>query len=199
MQPHDSTDRHARSSIERFEPPGGILVWIIVFLELVTFAAGFAVFVFQGRENPAVFDAGRASLNQPIALANTFILLTGGWCMANSILLLRQGRKEGSARWMAGAIATGIGFIILKSFEYSQKFGHGIGLGNDTFFTLYYLLTGFHLIHVFVAAILLVVMLRGARRGRYDADHHQDVESVGIFWHLCDLIWLLLYPIIYLL
>ena len=181
------------------EPPGGILVWIIVFLELITFAAGLAVFVVQGRGDAAAFQAGRALLNQPIALANTLILLTGGWCMANGIGVLRRDHRIPAGRWIVGAIVSGVAFLVLKGFEYAEKIQHGIGFGEDTFFTLYWLLTGFHFLHVVVAVVLLLVMRSGICRGRYHRDNLHDVESSGIFWHLCDLIWLLLYPVIYLL
>lgn len=182
-----------------FEPPGGVLVWIIVFIEVVTFGAGLGVFLAQARELPAEFESGRALLNKPLALVNTLILLTGGWCMANSLASLRQGKNLPAWRWIVGAMGTGGTFLILKGIEYSEKFAHGVSFGNDTFFTMYFALTGFHLIHVLVAVLLLSFMARGIRRGSYHGGEHQDVESSAIFWHMCDLIWLLVYPIIYLL
>lgn len=181
------------------EPPGGILVWIIVFLELLTFSAGLVVFVVQSLREADAFQTGRALLNQPIALANTLILLTGGWCMANGITALRQGHRIQTSRWVGGAICTGVAFLLIKGGEYAEKIQHGIGFGSDAFFTLYWLLTGFHFLHVVVAVVLLIFMWSGIRRGKYHRDRLQDVESSGIFWHMCDLIWLLLYPIIYLL
>jgi nitric oxide reductase NorE protein len=181
-----------------FEPPGGILVWIIVFLEVITFAAGLVVFVVQGRTDAAAFQAGRALLNQPVALVNTLVLLTGGWCMANGIAMLRRGERISSRRWIGGAIGSGFVFLTLKCFEYAEKLQHGIGFGDDTFFTLYWLLTGFHFLHVIVGVVLLLVMHFAIGRGKYHRDNLHDVESSGIFWHLCDLLWLLLYPVIYL-
>ena len=181
------------------EPPGGVLVWIIVFLELLTFGAGLGVFLFQAREHAALFEQSRGLLNQPLAFANTLVLLTGGWCMANGITVLRRGHSKTALRWICGAILTGILFIALKCVEYADKIHHGIGFGDDAFFTLYYLLTAFHLLHVLVAVVLLGFMARGMRRGRYHREDHLDVESSGIFWHMCDLIWLLLYPVVYLL
>ena len=181
------------------EPPGGVLVWIIVFLELITFGAGLVVFTVQSHLEADAFRAGRAFLNQPLALANTLTLLTGGWCMANGIIALRRGHGVHTSRWVGGAIYTGLAFLLLKGSEYVEKIQHGIGFGSDTFFTLYWLLTGFHFLHVVVAVVLLIVMWFGIRRGKYHRHHLQNVESSGIFWHMCDLIWLLLYPIIYLL
>jgi nitric oxide reductase NorE protein len=166
----------ARKTADLLEPPGGVLVWIIVFVEIVTFAAGLGVFLVQARALPAEFESGRALLNQALAFANTLVLLTGGWCMANGLGDLRSGRSPAALRWVSGAIFTGLIFLVLKGVEYAEKIGHGIGFGDDTFFTLYFALTGFHFIHVLVAVVLLSFMARGIRRGDYHRDNHQDVH-----------------------
>lgn len=186
-------------SISNLEPPGGILVWIIVVLEIVTFTAGFVVFAVENRNHATEFALGRALLNQPIALTNTLVLLTGGWCMARGIAALRSGHQVQSGRWVLASIGTGAAFLLLKGIEYAEKIHNGIGFGEDTFFTLYWMLTGFHFLHVLAAVIILLFMWFGIRSGKYHQESFLDVESSGIFWHMCDVLWLLLYPIIYLL
>ncbi len=188
-----------QTNVEPWEPPGGVLVWLLVFLEVITFGAGIITFLAQGRDHAAEFAAGRELLNQPLAFANTLLLLTGGWCMANGLGSLRCGKPDKSLRWVSAAIMTGLVFTGLKGIEYADKVQHGIGFGRDVFFTFYYALTGFHLVHVLAAVVLLAFMARGIRRGHYHREEHLDVESSGIFWHMCDLIWLLVYPVIYLL
>ncbi len=180
-------------------PPGGVLIWLIVLLEVFTFGIGLVAFMLQGAAEPEVFRRGREALNQTIGLINTLVLLTGGWCMANGISRLRANDARQAERWTTAAALAALGFLVLKGFEYAEKIGHGHTLHADTFFTLYWLLTGFHFLHVATALVVLLVMVWGLRRGRYNAVRHEDVESSGIFWHLCDLIWLLLYPILYLL
>jgi len=181
------------------EPPGGILVWMIVFLELLTFGAGLGVFLFQGQQDIEGFRSSREMLNQPLAFANTLILLTGGWFMVNGLTSLRSGNARSSLRWIVAAIATGVGFMALKCVEYTEKIEHGISFGEDTFFTLYFLLTGFHVAHVFAAVVILLFLAVKIRKGFYTPEEHLDVESGAIFWHMCDLIWLLIFPVIYLL
>ena len=181
------------------EPPGGVLVWIIVLLEILTFGAGLGVFRYQAVTQAAEFAAGRATLNQPLAFANTLILLTGGWCMAVGLGKLKAGFAVTARRWILLACGSGVVFATLKAVEYAEKLQAGHGFGNDAFYTVYFLLTGFHLVHVLVAAVLLAFMARGIRRGHYQHDSYLDVESSGIFWHMCDLIWLLVYPVLYLL
>lgn len=181
------------------EPPGGILLWIVVFVETATFGAALVAFMVSRRDERAIFAAGHASLQQPLALANTLVLLTGGWLMARALERLRAGDTRVAARGVAGAIACGLGFLALKGVEYAAKLGHGLGLHHDTFFTYYWLLTAFHVMHVLLAVGLLGFAWRAIRAGRYGKDDHADVESIGVFWHMCDVIWLLLYPTLYLL
>ena len=181
------------------EPPGGILVWIIVFLELVTFGGGLGVFVAQSHASPELFEQGRAVLNQRLAFANTLILLSGGWCMVNGLAALKRNSPQNALRWIWATIGTGLLFSVIKGLEYADKLHHGLGLHTDEFYTLYYILTGFHLMHVLVAVVILCAMARGLQRGRYHKKEHMDIESSGIFWHMCDIIWLLVYPVVYLL
>lgn len=181
------------------EPPGGILVWIIVLVELLTFGMGLVVFLVQAREHAEVFQIGRATLSQPIGMGNTLVLLTGGWFMTRVIHCLREGEPLIARRWLLATLGSGVLFLLLKGSEYAVKLEHGQGLNADTFCTLYWLLTGFHFIHVAVAVIILLFMWRGIGTGDYTPTNHEDVESSGIFWHMCDLIWLLVYPVIYLL
>ena len=181
------------------EPPGGILVWIIVFVELLTFGMGLVVFQVHARENHELFAAGRTALSQSIGMINTMILLTGGWFMTIAIGNLRKGDIRKSRSWLIATIVSGLLFLALKGSEYADKLSHGYDLNADTFYTLYWLLTGFHFVHVAVAVIILFFMWWGIRTGRYTESNHEDVESSGIFWHMCDLIWLLVYPVIYLL
>ena len=192
-KPHQPVSKVPVPSVEaefwaRFEPPGGILVWIIVFVELLTFIAGIGAFLQQRSEAPELFARGRELLDQRLAFINTVILLSGGWFMACGITDLRRGESRRASRWIGWAITSGIAFLIIKGIEYSGKIAQG-----------YYALTGFHFIHVAVAVLILFYFAGKIRQGHYHRDHCEDVESGGIFWHLCDLIWLLLFPTLYLL
>lgn len=151
-----------QTNVEPWEPPGGVLVWLLVFLEVITFGSGIITFLAQGRDHAGEFAAGRELLDQPLAFANTLLLLTGGWCMANGLKSLRCGKPNLSLRWVTAAIMTGLVFTVLKGIEYADKVQHGIGFGRDVFFTFYYALTGFHLVHVLAAVVLLAFMARGS-------------------------------------
>lgn len=179
-------------------PPGGILVWMVVFLELLTFGIGLAIFVRLRASEPEVFRQGQAGLNTVTALVNTLLLLTGGWRMANALVRLRARDWIGARRETLFAAVLGGGFLVVKGGEYAAKLGHGHGLNHDTFHLLYWFLTGFHFLHVVVAVILLLAMARALGRSERDPELPDHVEGSAIFWHLCDLIWLLLLPVVYL-
>lgn len=181
------------------EPPGGILVWMIVGVELLTFAAGLLVFQIHARDLPAEFAAGRQVLHERVAWVNTLILLTGGLCMVRSVGALRGNQPTHSVGWLGGALGSGVAFLLIKGWEYAHLLRAGHGFGEDPFFTLYWMLTGFHALHVVIALLLLGAMGLGIRRGLYTASQHEDVEASAVFWHLCDVIWLLVYPTVYLL
>ena len=90
-------------------------------------------------------------------------------------------------------------FLLLKGYEYYDKIETGIGLGTNTFFTFYWLITGFHFIHVILAIFILFALYISIKKNKYSMDDYLDVETGGAFWHLCDLIWILVFPIFYLL
>lgn len=182
-----------------WEPPGGILVWLLVLVELLTFGMGLAVLVVLGGREPEVFAVGRAGLHRGWAFINTLVLVTGGWWMAEAITSLRNGRGEAARRGILGAAGFGALFLAVKGAEYASKLSAGQDLHRDTFHTLYWLLTGFHYLHVAVAVVLLLAVRRGWRGCDPGREAVENAEAAGVFWHLCDAIWLILVPFLYLL
>jgi len=182
-----------------YNPPGGILIWIIILLEVITFVAGLVVFAVMRSNELVMFEQSQQLLDQSIGLTNTLVLITGGFFMANALHQLKLGENQKSFLWMMAAILSGIVFMTLKGVEYSDKLAHGYGLEHNSFFTYYWLLTGFHFVHVFIGVVILCFLAVKTRNGSYSRDNFFDVETGGAFWHLCDLIWLLLFPVIYLL
>lgn len=131
-QPIESPPRSQAGS-DAIEPPGGVLVWLVVFLEILTFGAGIGVFLHQAGKDAAAFEVSRNALNQSLALVNTLVLLTGGWFMANGLTALRRGCERAARRWIAAAMGSGLAFLLVKCVEYTDKIRHGIGFGEDVF------------------------------------------------------------------
>lgn len=181
-----------------FYPPGGILLWIVIYLELLTYAIAFAALAYYGSQERADFHRDSLLLNKSIAIVNTVLLLTSGYLVARGVKDFKARQLERSARFFLWAIFAGIGFLALKGFEYYTKIEAGLGMDHSSFFMFYWLMTGFHWIHVFVGVIILFV-LRLIIIKKKDDTKLEDIEAGGAFWHMCDIIWLLLFPILYLL
>ena len=180
-----------------FYPPGGILIWILIIVELITFGAALIGLVVSSRENPSQYHESRMMLNVVYGAVNTLFLLTSGYFMAVSIRSLKQEDIKRTLLNMRLAMTGGLLFILLKSVEYSEKFAHGLTLGYNTFFNFYWLLTGFHVIHVTVGLVILLFIYFGLKKKKTGYDI-LDAEAGAAFWHMCDLIWLLLFPTLYL-
>ena len=179
-------------------PPGGILVWSLVFLELLTFSAALIALMVSSKSDPQGFHASRLLLNPLYGVVNTVFLLTSGYCMAKSVELFKCGNIRQAQRAILLTMMGGCAFLVLKAFEYSDKIEHGLTLGYDTFFTYYWLLTCFHVMHVLVGLVILAVLFFRLRPLGSELNT-EDFEAGAVFWHMCDLIWLVLFPVLYLL
>ena len=166
------------------------MIWVLIFSELVAFGLFLGAFVVARAIHPVVFAAGQAALNANLAGLNTIVLVTSGWAAARATRSARANEKQASRRWLLIAMALGGLFIAIKLTEYAEEIGRGIGLETSPFFTLYFLLTGFHLLHVGLGIIILAVVCRRAEIS--------GVETGAAFWHMVDLVWIVMFPILYL-
>lgn len=180
-----------------YYPPGGILLWIIIFIELFTFGIALIAMVYFGKQEPVLFHESRLQLNTAFGTINTVFLLTSGFFMANAVHELKQNNQSKGKKFILITILFGVLFLILKSIEYYLKIDAGLGMDANTFFTFYWMLTLFHVVHVIIGIIILTIIYFGLRNENNNTQM-EDVEASAAFWHMCDLIWLLLFPIIYL-
>lgn len=180
-----------------YYPPGGILMWIIIFLELITFGMAVVAFAYYGSKQPELFHQSRLQLNTTFGAINTVFLLTSGFFMANAVCFFKENELQKSSLFFKLAMLGGILFLVLKSVEYYYKIESGISLETNIFFTFYWLLTSFHVIHVIVGLVILTWTNYGMNKVNSDTVV-EDVEACAAFWHMCDLIWLLLFPVLYL-
>jgi nitric oxide reductase NorE protein len=170
--------------------PGHPMMWVLVLCEVVTFGLLFLAFIVARLVQPQVFAAGQALLDPAIGGANTLVLVTSGWLVARAVEARDAGRRSPARLQIAGAMFLGGAFVALKLVEYADKLESGIGLETDTFFTLYFLITGFHLLHVVMGIAVLAAV------AWHDAP--DNLRTGAAFWHMVDLIWVLMYAIVYL-
>ncbi len=187
----------SNQSQQIYYPPGGILLWILIYVELFTFGLALFALAFYGAQEREIFHQQSLLLNKQIGTVNTLLLLTSGYFVARGVLYFKQNEIDKTLKRFNWAILLGFGFLILKGIEYSLKLNQGFHLDYSTFFMFYWLLTGFHWIHVLVGIVILFAINIHIKRKRTEANL-EDIEAGAAFWHMCDIIWLLLFPLLYL-
>ena len=181
-----------------YYPPGGVLIWMLIVLEIFTFLGASLVFMYYRGIEWNEFYEFRSYLNPVVGTANTIILIISGYFMANSLHKLRANDTNAASTQILWGLLLGVLFLVVKGVEFYQKLEIGIGLDYNTFFTFYWLMTGFHFIHVLFGVGLLSFMYKAVKNKKYNSNNMFDVESSATYWHMCDLIWILIFPVLYL-
>lgn len=179
--------------------PGDLVVWLLVLLELLTFTILFVGFAGARLWQPEVFAQGQASLDLQSGAINTVLLITASACAALALHAVRQGQHRPGAHWLLGALLFGLGFIVSKSLEYAAKWQEGLDVANNTFAMLYVGLTGFHFLHALVGCLFFALLWWPTYQGRYGPGNCRTLETVTVFWHMVDLLWMVLFPLVYVL
>jgi len=180
-----------------YYPPGGILLWLIIFLELFTFGIALLVMTYSSTDEPEVFHNSRLILNSTVGALNTVFLIVSGFFMAQTVTFFKIKNLKKSSLYLKLTMFCGVLFLGLKTFEYYDKIEMGYTIGYNTFFSFYWMLTLFHVIHVVVGLIILLSLQFSLSKKKTDTSL-ANMESSAAFWHMCDLIWVLLFPILYL-
>ncbi len=178
--------------------PGVDGIWALIGADSVVFAILFASFMTERRHAPGLFEASRQSLNLDLGGIDTLILLTSSWTVARAIQALRRDQTRRMSRYLLAGALTGVLFMVTKVVEYIGKIAQGITPATNSFYMWYFTLTGIHLLHVLLGTGLLSFVWLRSRRGRYGSTNAAVPESVASFWHLVDYLWIVLFPLLYL-
>lgn len=178
--------------------PGEPGVWIFLFGDMLVFGAFFATFMYQRSHAPELFDASRRSLSIGIGLTNTLVLLTSSLFVVTALRAIRSSQRH-TARWLlVGALACGLAFVGLKAVEYTAKVNEGHTPDQNAFYMYYFILTGLHLFHVLVGITILSLLVTQTHHVELGASRMALIEGGACFWHLVDLLWIVLFPLLYL-
>lgn len=172
-------------------------MWILIFLELLTFGIALLAMASYALEEAEVFSASSAQLNKSLGTINTLILLASGYCIAQAVAYFKQADTVASLRLLRWSMLGGVLFVFIKAIEYYAKIEAGFTIDYNSFFSFYWILTIFHLIHLLVGLVILVFVYRNIAKNKAAAKL-EDIEAGAAFWHMCDLIWLLVFPVVYL-
>jgi nitric oxide reductase NorE protein len=178
--------------------PGVDGVWVAIGADSVIFALLFGSFMQARLQDPHVFEASRHTLNMNLGGIDTLILLTSSWAVALAVQALKRDLVDRVPRYLFGAVLTGVLFMVSKSIEYFEKFAAGITPATNAFYMWYFTLTGIHLLHVIFGTGLLTYLWIRSRRGSYSSSNRVVPECVASYWHLVDLLWIVIFPLLYL-
>ena len=178
--------------------PGEVGIWIFVFGDMLIFTLFFVVFLQARNLDVEMFSASQDLLNLNYGALNTILLLTSSWFVAIAIHAIRNGQSKVARRLLLLAISCGAGFSIVKFFEYGEKIDAGYVLTTNDFFMYYYVFTGVHFLHLTIGLGVLLFLYRKAKATEFSYTDIRNFESGGLYWHMVDLLWIVLFPLIYL-
>ena len=181
------------------ELPGDFAIWIFICAELLVFAVFFLAYAFARSGDVEMFNHFQQTLDKESGALNTFVLITSSYFVVRAVQAIKQDLQRQSANWLLAALAGGGVFLIVKIMEFADKVSHGISLSTNTFYMFYLSLTFFHFMHVILGMVILAAIWIGVRKGKYSASEHTGIETGGAYWHMVDLVWIVLFPLIYIL
>ncbi len=181
--------------------PGDLAMWFFILAELTVFAIFFIGFAVAEHLNGQLFTQSKALVHPIAGLINTLALITSSFVVASSLKSLQQNKARQTAMRLIIAVLIASIYIVVKIWEYQTLFSQGIDIETNTFFTLYFLITFFHLMHVLLGMIILIYMAINVSKGNYindnSANNVSGFESGACYWHMVDLLWIILFPLIY--
>ena len=176
---------------------GDLAVWLIILAELLAFAILFLTFAVSKLRYPEVFATSQPTLDTSAGLLNTLLLITGSWCVAHAVQAAELHDRRTTLHWLLAAQTCGAAFVVLKLSEYADKAAAGIDLETNVFYMFYFFLTGFHFLHVLAAMVFLAILSVSVWRSQQVAQQVPALETGAAFWHMVDLLWIVLFPLVY--
>jgi len=181
--------------------PGDLAMWFFILAELTVFAVFFIGFAVAENLNLTMFAEGKAQLHKVAGLINTIALITSSYFVALSLHSMRANNAKQTISRLVLALMFALVYVVLKLWEYQALFAQGIDIETNTFFTLYFLITAFHFMHILLGMVILAYMALNVYKGSYNdpatENEFSGFESGACYWHMVDLLWIILFPLIY--
>ncbi|MBB5161569.1 cytochrome c oxidase subunit 3 [Mycobacterium sp. AZCC_0083] len=179
--------------------PGEAGIWVFIFGDLLFFAYLFLLYLYYRAGDPELFARSQRHLNTGLGVAYTLLLLTSSLFAVIALRLIRARSAGAATYFVLAAMGCGVAFVGMKVVEYYTKVNAGVTPGTNYFYLFYYVLTGLHLAHVAIGLGVLVFMWWLARHAPHlSALQLSLAEGCACFWHMVDLLWLVIFPLLYL-
>jgi cytochrome c oxidase subunit 3 len=212
-EPHVSVAHQFDDSAQQQEA-GTLGMWIFLATEVMFFGGLFVSYTVYRASCPRAFTLASHQLNLTLGTVNTGLLLTSSLAMALAVRAAQVNQRTRSLCLLAATLVLGCAFLCLKGVEWHAEYVHGLLPGAaftyvspvpeipakqvQLFYVLYFLMTGLHALHMVVGAVVLAVLLALTWRGRFSSEYHTPVELGGLYWHFVDVVWIFLFPLLYL-
>ena len=174
-------------------------MWCFILAELLVFGVFFLAYAFARTHDVELFNASQLELDRTSGFINTMLLISGSYFVVLAVNRIRHGHSRACTRWLIAAMACGAAFLVLKLVEFSGKIEAGISMSTNTFYMFCLGLGFFHFMHVGLGMFILGAVTLKAWRGDYHAADYAGLETGAAYWHMVDLVWIVLFPLIYLL
>ena len=215
---------HHFANLQQQKAAAQLGMWVFIAQEVLFFGGLFAAYAVYSMRYTEAFEAGSAHLSWPIGFFNTLVLIGSSLTMAMGVHSAARGRSKQIVAYLLATILLGSVFLGVKYFEYEAKiapcFGVEAGPGclvpggrfdasvlhvaadkappTQIFYSLYFAMTGLHALHMIIGIPIIALIAYSAWKGRYSTAWHTPVEIVGLYWHFVDIIWIFLFPLLYL-
>ena len=185
-------------------------MWLFLVTEILLFGGLFMVYAIFRAWNPEMFHNANQFLDRNLGTLNTAVLITSSVTMALAIRSMQLGRRAQTLRYLAATFLFALAFLAVKYFEYSHKFHEGQlpgkfytfteiqGTNPHIFFSIYFAMTGLHGIHVLAGMTAIAWIFFRTKKNHFSPEYYTPIELTGLYWHLVDMIWIFLFPLLYL-
>ena len=203
--------QHHFEDVEQQHQASWLGMWVFLATEVMFFGAMFACYFVYRHWYPQAFAAASNHLDIWLGAINTAVLICSSFTMALAVHRAETSRAKPLVRYLVLTIVLGLVFLGIKFFEYYSKFEEQLVPGSsfkfeeslagpaEIFFSFYFAMTGMHAVHMIIGIGLLTVLVFKARRRRFSAAYYTPVELTGLYWHFVDIVWIFLFPLLYLL
>ena len=227
MSSSHSTLAHHFESYEQQRESASLGMWLFISQEIMFFGGLFAAYMVYRAQHSVAFQLGSHHLDIGLGGFNTVVLILSSLTMALAVREAQLGRGKNIVKFLAATIVLALVFLGVKVVEYSAKWEdhlipgdnfhfhlddhalhkmaetgvseQAVQAGTEVFYSLYFMMTGLHALHMIIGLGIMVFYFKPALNGRYNADYHNPIEGFGLYWHFVDIVWIFLFPLLYLL
>jgi heme/copper-type cytochrome/quinol oxidase subunit 3 len=179
-------------------PNGKLGMWVFLASEIMLFGAFISSFIVLRMGSPNFGTPPHEIMGRPLATLNTFVLISSSVAMVLALAAIQEDDVKRFGRWMKLVLGLGVLFLVIKMFEYHHKIHEGLTISSGLFGSFYYTMTGLHAIHIIVGLVFNAHVLSQGLRGRWSKGNWATVEYAGLYWHFVDLVWVVIFPLFYL-